>query len=1030
MNNLGALYANMGEYSKAEPYLYQALEIRKNNAEEKPDDYAMTLENAGTIYLREGDFEKAEYHFLKSLEICENALGEQHPQYAKSLYGMGMLYFNKNNYDQAEWYILKALDIKKRIFGENSMEYADYVSTLGVVYDWMGDYVKAEPYLLHAYQIAKNQEEVYNPELVIIVHRLAEYYANILAFQQAEEYYLEELELKKKLLSDQPINYASTLIDIAKQYGYMGNIGKSEFYFQQALNIYRQSAEENTKDCATAYSGMGVVRLYVGDLNQAEQYLSRALEIRKKINGEQNSEYANTCSALGWLCLKKGHYDEAEKYMQKAFEIQKNTLDEENSEYIMALNNLGSIYIMLCDTLKSMQFLHKMEKCIEKQPEMSSYNKATLLNSIGVAYMKIGENKKAKEYFLLACDEGAKSPGNNVYLEQPLNNIVALHFMQKDYKSAEPYFIQCCRLKKEEMLAMLSFLNTTDRENIWNSQNNTFLYHIPHFSYYYYPYKSSISTFAYDNELLYKGFLLHFSNTIMQSIYESGDAVLMKQLEELMKIKRSITKLEEGDPSTTRLAVYRNCADSIERLMTVNSAAYRENMRQWNITWDSVRAALKPNQVAIEYMSALLSEDSTMYCALLLRDTCSYPIMIPLFEEKEVTSLLHNSTEDTTNINTTYKYDGNGAQLFELIWSKVQPYLNSNEEVFISPTGLLHQVALENLPYDSMQTMMDVYNIVRLSSTRELVFHKDYIAHTTATLYGGIKYGVTPDVMYANNLKYRGDIDRDGVKELPGTKHEMEVIAPVLRAKSIDVHIYSGDTANEESFKALSGQKQNILHIGTHGFYWTDSTAQRAAYFKQRTLSIDNDRYGPMTIDPLNRCGLLFAGASTAISGDAHRLQEGVQDGVLTAKEISLLDLREADIVVLSACETGLGDVTGDGVFGLQRAFKMAGVRTILMSLWKVDDDATRVFMTSFYRNLCDGQSKREAFRNAQQEVRNYTGTADTETESIDRADAQDRFKNKVKPSNQNQSLQSSKKNQQKYPYRSPYYWAGFILLD
>ena len=175
--------------------------------------------------------------------------------------------------------------------------------------------------------------------------------------------------------------------------------------------------------------------------------------------------------------------------------------------------------------------------------------------------------------------------------------------------------------------------------------------------------------------------------------------------------------------------------------------------------------------------------------------------------------------------------------------------------------------------------------------------------------------------------------------------------------------------------------------------------------------------------------GLLFAGANAVLElGNRSVVPEG-DDGVLTAKEISLMDLRDADIVVLSACETGLGDVTGDGVFGLQRAFKMAGARTILMSLWKVNDDATRMLMTAFYRYYANGMSKRAAFRKAQQEVRNYTGTVE-ETESTDRAAAQDRFKNKGKLSSQTEPVQQMKEGSLKYPYQSPYHWAGFILLD
>jgi len=202
------------------------------------------------------------------------------------------------------------------------------------------------------------------------------------------------------------------------------------------------------------------------------------------------------------------------------------------------------------------------------------------------------------------------------------------------------------------------------------------------------------------------------------------------------------------------------------------------------------------------------------------------------------------------------------------------------------------------------------------------------------------------------------------------------------------VQLYTSTTANEESFKALCGKHQNILHIATHGFYWSDSTAQKADFFSQRmTTILDRNMPTSPSIDPLNRCGLLFAGANTAYSGHSSELPEGVQDGILTAKEISLLDLRDADLVVLSACETGKGEITGEGVFGLQRAFKQAGAQTLIMSLWKVDDKATQLLMTEFYRNwITNHQSKRAAFRNAQNAVRSQ--------------------------------------------YKEPYYWAGFIMLD
>jgi CHAT domain-containing protein len=181
----------------------------------------------------------------------------------------------------------------------------------------------------------------------------------------------------------------------------------------------------------------------------------------------------------------------------------------------------------------------------------------------------------------------------------------------------------------------------------------------------------------------------------------------------------------------------------------------------------------------------------------------------------------------------------------------------------------------------------------------------------------------------------------------------------------------------------LSGKHTNILHIATHGFYWTDSTAREQRYFAQRSATGGMT----MTIDPLTRSGLLFAGANIALRGHSSELPQNVQDGILTSKEISLLDLRDADIVILSACETGKGEITGEGVFGLQRAFKMAGAQTILMSLWPVDDAATQMMTTEFYRHWIDRhESKREAFLHAQERVR--------------------------------------------MQYPQPKYWAAFILLD
>jgi len=226
---------------------------------------------------------------------------------------------------------------------------------------------------------------------------------------------------------------------------------------------------------------------------------------------------------------------------------------------------------------------------------------------------------------------------------------------------------------------------------------------------------------------------------------------------------------------------------------------------------------------------------------------------------------------------------------------------------------------------------------------------------------------------------------------LPATKIEVEAAEKSLKQSGMSCTLLTEEQATEESFKALGGKHTDMLHIATHGFYYTPEEAERNRDFKflQMQNYEGNERTCYVEDKSMTRSGLIFAGANNALEGED--IPEGVDDGILTAKEISQIDLRGLDLVVLSACQTGLGDVTqGEGVFGLQRAFKKAGAQTIMMSLWKVDDKATQILMTSFYDHLAKGQKKREAFLAAQQHLR---------------------------------STENGK-------YDNPQYWAAFILLD
>jgi CHAT domain-containing protein len=284
----------------------------------------------------------------------------------------------------------------------------------------------------------------------------------------------------------------------------------------------------------------------------------------------------------------------------------------------------------------------------------------------------------------------------------------------------------------------------------------------------------------------------------------------------------------------------------------------------------------------------------------------------------------------------------------------------------------------------------------RLSSTKELVLHIPESQNQTAVLYGGLKYDLEVKEMAMENKKYEFEMNnsylamrgystdttlRKGWEYLIGTLQEVDQISRLMKENKYYVTKHTGATGNEESFKSLSGSGNGIIHIATHGFFLPIEESKKNLFMQMR---IEDQRETSGGVDPMLRSGLMLSGGNRAWQGE--KISDSIEDGVLTALEISWMDLRGTDLVVLSACETGLGEVSSEGVFGLQRSFKQAGVKTLLMSLWEVNDQATRYIMTEFYSNLLSGKDKRTAF------------------------------------------LEAKRKCKEKFS--EPQYWAAFIMLD
>lgn len=369
------------------------------------------------------------------------------------------------------------------------------------------------------------------------------------------------------------------------------------------------------------------------------------------------------------------------------------------------------------------------------------------------------------------------------------------------------------------------------------------------------------------------------------------------------------------------------------------------------IDWENIRNALKPNEVAVEFFH--LSENiglkqNSLYFALLIAPNYSSPKLIKLFNENELKSLMNTKGDTKTRVNTIYNL--NNDKLYNLVFKPIEKYLTDNSKIYISKSGILHNISFTALTKDKL------WNISVLQNTRYLIEQDKLKSSTNAILFGGINYNIDSDTISDNTRS--NNFLKKRYKHLNYTLSEVTEIAELFqKEKGRDSKILTGGKASEAAFRELSGSETDIIHLATHGYYYPNDEFNSAIY-----NNINNNQFESSS---LLRSGLLLAGANN--SNDT----SNINDGIMTSLEISELDLSNVDLVVLSACETGLGDVLGsEGVFGLQRAFKLAGVKSLIVSLWQVPDKQTSELMLKFYNYYLNGSSKTNALKDAQNDIK------------------------------------------------------------
>ena len=963
--SLGDTFYDTRKYNEAFELYSQAAEMTKDVEKGNNIHYATSLYNIAWVYSSIGNYENALEHFIQTAEIQKVILGAEHPKYAKTLNCIGVTYSYMGGHQNALKYFLQTMEIRKKVLGEEHPDYAASLYNIVDTYRNMGDYQNALKYILQALEIIKKNLGEGHPDYATSLNNIGILYRNLGDYQNALKYGMLATEIWKKALGEEHPKYAGSLNNIGITYGEKGDYQNALKYKTRAMEIQKKVLGEEHPEYAASLNNIGNTYGDMGDYQNALKYRTRAMEIQKKVLGEEHPDYATSLNNIGAVYQNMGDNQDALKYYLQAMEIWKKFLGEEHPKYAGSLNNIGITYNEMGNYQNALKYgLQALEIWKKVLGEEHPYY-ASSLNNVGDTYQNMGDYKNALKYYLQAMEIWKNVLGE----EHPryagaLNNIGNTYDNMGDYHNAIKTTKHATDIYKNNLIRNFSYMTAHEREAYRNENGGYLRLNI---KYLYHASDDTLGTkTSYDTELITKGLLLASEISIANTIMESGDTALIAEYENMKTLHLQLNK-ELEKPITERIY---NC-DSLENEIQKTERHMMESCKEFGdvthfikIDWKEVQKSLKTNDVAIEF-SGFTEDDTTKYVALVLTKDMEAPVCIPLFEQSEMQKHLRNI------------YDS--PEMYDLIWKPLEKYFPKNPRIFFAPTGILHRIAVEYAPVGNGKTISDKYEIYRVSSTRFLAM--DYMPKPmkNSVLYGGIFYDSDTTTMKQERFtrgtdeintsfaSLNNDEARSALPYLQGTKTEVENIAAKMKKKKISATLYEGSTANEESFKALSGKNIDVLHIATHGFF----------------LPTDEKLSGEQS---LVQSGLLLSGANYAWQNK--HLPDGIEDGILTAKEISFMDLRKTDLVVLSACQTALGEITGEGVFGLQRGFKKAGARTIIMSLWPVDDNATLLMMTEVYSNLTKGMTKREAFLTAQ---------------------------NKVKAT---------------VEFENPRYWAAFIMLD
>lgn len=943
-------------YTKSIAVNLDLIQLLRNQKDTINDFYETCIHEIAKNYSYIGDHDSSEAYWLLNLQLNNKIYGKENIKSSKSLNNLGTINSIKLEYAKAENYFRQSAEMKKKIFGENSLEYGNSLVKIAMVYDCNQRFNEALSLYTINSKILEHLDKTQTDSYAKSLEGIASNLMRIGRYKEAENLFIKEKELFEKIPS---LKKSVVYIDYLRAFGL----------------FYRE----------------------LGNSPKSVELFSTAIEASEKMWGNSTWNYYNFIYFLG--TSYQGNND------RKAYGIFKAILDTNTMSKQEQIINLPLIYKAFYQTSERLGLQISEEKYLKLiQDCLLANDTITYIHALTIYGNFLATNKKYNEA---------------IEIENKAYNFVFKHFGEESPMRIASYYRFCnyfAHLNKYDsvkiyldllyntnsLLTKRSFDFLTEEElSFYLAKNNFLTFSLLSETD---PSKTSITEYAFNDAITYKGIL---QNTIIKRNRIFSRIESLKTLQDsISHLQRSIAQ-EYSNGNSNRIIDYKSQCDNLTKKILLLTG---EQNIVTQLQWQDIQKVLDPNEAAIEFVlfpktEGLLEPKENIYAALLIRKDEPKPILVNKFKESDLKKLLGDvKIKRIEYVNKFYYLSNknpNANSLYQLVWKNIIPFLHDIKTVFYSPVGLLNTINASALPISSWKNLQDSFNLVLVQSTRNLLELKNNSQNQTnreILLVGGVEYNKMNDNDLAANIEdtksqsfatrsffsfYNNDTTfrNSKWKYLPGSLQEVDKLNSIFKNAKWNCNKFTGIEATESQFKSFgkSTSRENspaVIHISTHGFFFPDPNNASAL----------NNAFQRCK-DPMIRSGLILSGANSSWQQADPKIADE-EDGILTAYEISLMDLNNTDLVVLSACETGLGEVQGsEGVYGLQRAFKIAGVKNIIMSLWQVPDKQTAELMELFYKNwLIEKMSTRAALASAQKTMR------DKKLE--------------------------------------PYYWAGFVLME